>query len=566
MTHTPNTTTTVGWTRPTSLPPEGEANFLDDHPFDFIQTPLPEEVLVEYIDIPMSDGVELAGTVFRPSDGQVVPVIATSTPYGKDDYDQWHYFRDAPQGNVPGGGFYLGSVTVSDHTPFEAPDPGYWVPNGYAVLLVDHPGFGKSGSNPDAAPGIEERWHDIMAWLETQDWCTGNVGMLGVSALCAVQWMVAKDPAPSQLKAIIPWEGVNESGPAGGYGGIPETAFPAWIGQHWFGPNTNHAASGPEPVLFDWEHNTSTISVPALICASFSDQELHSWDTFDAFTRIKSEHKYLYNHRRQKWGAFYGKEELALQKRFFDRFLKNSGDEMIDVPPVRLEINEDRHTFKILETTNWPVEGTDYQSLYLDADTNTLTPDQPISAASAEFGPQPVNSTDNRAVFDYTFTEDTDLVGHMSLKLFAESIDTDDIDLFIGVEKLDRAGNEVYFFSASGGNANGPVTRGWLRASKRTLSPTRSTEWRPVLDLSVDTPLTPGQITELTIPLMPSGTTFRAGETLRLVIQSWSQPGQWEGGETRQWDTLQTGHTRLHTGPETSARLLIPVLPVMADL
>jgi predicted acyl esterase len=60
---------------------------------------------------------------------------------------------------------------------------------------------------------------------------------------------------------------------------------------------------------------------------------------------------------------------------------------------------------------------------------------------------------------------------------------------------------------------------------------------------------------------MPSGTTFRAGETLRLIIQSWSSPGQWEGGETRQWATHQEGSLRIHTGGEQQATLLIPVLP-----
>ena len=556
---TPNVAS-AGWTRP-GLPPEGEAGFLDDHPFDLIRSPLPDGVLVEQVSIPMSDGIELAGTVFRPANSETVPVIATSTPYGKDDYQQWNNFRDAPEGNVPGGGFYLGHVEVSDHTPFEAPDPGYWVPQGYAILLVDHPGLGKSGSNPTAGIAINQRWHDIMAWLEQQPWCTGSVGMSGVSALCAVQWMAAIDPAPPQLKAIIPWEGINEGGPAGGYGGIPESAFPVWIGQVWIGPNVNHNAAGPEPALFDWQYDTSRISVPALVCASFSDQELHTWDTFDAFTRIKSEHKWLFNHRRQKWGAFYGADELALQKRFLDRFLKNDATAMDGVPAVRLEVNEDRHTFKVVTTDTWPVEGTTYKSLYLDSTAGALAHEPPSAEGRTAIAPGPVNDTGNRAVFDHTFTEDTDLVGHMALRLFIEGVDTTDLDLFVGVEKLDTEGNEVYFFSASGGNANGPVTRGWLRASKRTLNQSRSTEYRPVPDLSTDAPLTPGGITQVDIPLMPSGTTFRAGETLRLVIQSWSQPGQWEGGETRQWVTLQDGSTLLHTGGDHPARLLIPILP-----
>jgi uncharacterized protein len=65
---------------------------------------------------------------------------------------------------------------------------------------------------------------------------------------------------------------------------------------------------------------------------------------------------------------------------------------------------------------------------------------------------------------------------------------------------------------------------------------------------------------QVDIALMPTATRFRAGETLRLVIQSWSDPGQWEGGETRQWATFETGQALLHTGPQSRARLLLPTL------
>ena len=190
--------------------------------------------------------------------------------------------------------------------------------------------------------------------------------------------------------------------------------------------------------------------------------------------------------------------------------------------------------------------------------TESNTEQQPTAAGTAEIAPTPVDDSGNRAVFDHTFEADTDLVGHMVLSLDIEAIDTTDVDLFVGIEKLDADGNEVYFYSASGGNANGPVTRGWLRASKRTLNTERSTDWRPVLDLSTDVPLTPGEVTTVTIPLMPSGTTFRPGETLRVVIQSWSTPGQWEGGESRVWNTNQAGTARLHTGPDRHASLLVP--------
>jgi len=249
--------------------------------------------------------------------------------------------------------------------------------------------------------------------------------------------------------------------------------------QHGVGrPEHHHDAPGPEPLLFDGKHDPSAIRVPALVCASFSDQELHSWDTFEAFRLLDTGDKWLYTHRRQKWGAYYG----------------------------------------------------------------------------------PASDTANRAVFDIVFAEDTDVIGNSALRLFVETENATDADLFVGVEKLDTDGNEVYFFSASGGNANGPVTRGWLRASKRALNTERSTDARPVLSYATDEPLTPGDAVHVDIPLMPTATRFRDGEALRLIIQSWSDPGQWEGGETPQWAAIRTGRTHLHTGPQARARLLLPTL------
>jgi hypothetical protein len=36
--------------------------------------------------------------------------------------------------------------------------------------------------------------------------------------------------------------------------------------------------------------------------------------------------------------------------------------------------------------------------------------------------------------------------------------------------------------------------------------------------------------------------------------------GQWEGGETREWDSLKAGRCRIHTGDKHASRLLIPVV------
>lgn len=544
---------------PEAVPSEGIKNWLSDHPFNLVKYSLPDNILEEEVFIPMRDGIKLCATVFREKGGAPVPAITTATPYGKDNFNQWDLFRDPPVGTVPGGGgFYMGDVRISDRTPFEAPDPGFWVPNGYAVVIVDLPGVGKSESNPSANISHHDRWIDIMNWIEKQSWSTGKVGMSGVSALVATQWIAAMSPAPKQLKAFIAWEGINENGPGGGYGGIPEKNFAPWIAKDlrgsYINPNTAEPELGPD----DWDFNVSTIEVPALICASFSDQELHTWDTFNAFTRIQSKDKWLYNHRRQKWAVYYSEEALNLQKRFMDKYLKDEQNAMDGVPLVRLEINKDRFNYKVVETTDWPVPGTEYKKLYLNA-ANALTSNPTDQSATVAFNSSPVGNSENRAVFDYIFTQDVDIVGYMSVKLYIEAIDANDADLFIGVEKLDKNGDKVYFFSSSGGNANGPVSRGWLRVSKRELNTERSTPWQPILSMQSNQPLKQGEVVEVNIPIMPSGTTFRAGETLRLVVQSWSVPGQWEGGETRDWDTV-SAEVKLHIGGNYNSYLLIPVV------
>ena len=375
----------------------------------------------------------------------------------------------------------MGSVSVSDHTAFEAPDPGYWVPNGYAVLLVDLPGLGASQSNPAPGIGHQERWADVMSWLEAQDWCSGKVGMSGVSALCATQWVAAMGDAPPQLKAIIPWEGFNEQGPGGGYGGIPETAFPEWIVGVWVGPNINHDAPGPEPFLFDWKHDPSAIRVPALVCASFSDQELHSWDTFEAFRLLDTGDKWLYTHRRQKWGASTARTSWRCRNGSWTSSSRTPTTRSATCPGSAWKSTRAGSPTPSRACPSGRQPRREYRELYLDAQAGVAFPAAPSSGLLGDHRARPDQRPGQPRRLRPRLRQDTDIVGNSALRLFIETEDGTDADLFVGVEKLDTDGNEVYFFSASGGNANGPVTRGWLRASKRALNTERSTDARPVL-------------------------------------------------------------------------------------
>jgi hypothetical protein len=168
-------------------------------------------------------------------------------------------------------------------------------------------------------------------------------------------------------------------------------------------------------------------------------------------------------------------------------------------------------------------------------------------------------------VFDYQFEEDTELTGHMKLHLVVEAIGADDMDLFVGIQKLDRRGAHVPFvFYAL--MENGPVALGWLRVSHRELDPVRSTPEQPFHTHLREQLLKPGQRAAVDIEIWPSSTLFRTGERLRVLIQG--QDIQREGLPNAPFalheNTRNRGTHVIHTGGVTASHLLVPVVPPLA--
>ena len=127
-------------------------------------------------------------------------------------------------------------------------------------------------------------------------------------------------------------------------------------------------------------------------------------------------------------------------------------------------------------------------------------------------------ATEGQAVFDHTFDTDTELTGNMKLRLWVSADGADDLDLFVGVQKIDQHGERVPFpfFSTFD---DGDVALGWLRVSRRALDEDASLPQQPIYLHQRDEPLSPGEVVPVEIEIWPSGTLFRAGETLRLVVQ-----------------------------------------------
>jgi len=160
----------------------------------------------------------------------------------------------------------------------------------------------------------------------------------------------------------------------------------------------------------------------------------------------------------------------------------------------------------------------------------------------------------------------------MKLKLWVSAEGSDDMDLFIGIKKLDRRGKEVLFPDLNH-IEHGQVATGWLRVSHRELDEKRSTPCQPWLKHERMLKLKPGEIVPVEVEILPSGTLFRAGETLLLLVQGAEilliDKTVWPINEGESLprvrcmhsETVNRGRHVIHAGGKYDSHLLVPVIP-----
>jgi predicted acyl esterase len=521
-------------------------------------------VVERNLPVVVRDGTTLRVNVHRPIGAGRFPTVLCAHPYGKDKVPvrgRRGRFRVSSQYRAMR---QTAPISFSNLTSWEAPDPAWWVGQGYAVMNCDLRGAGTSDGVGSLMSDQEgEDVHDLVEWAGAQHWSSGSVGMLGVSYLALSQWKAAALHPPS-LKAIVPWEGFTDA-----YrgllrpGGFPEVGFlKLWnVGMK----HTRQAYSlfdecRNRPLIDDWWRSLvpdlAAIDVPALICGSFSDNNLHSRGSIAGFEQIGSAERHLYTHRGGKWATFYSDEARATQLRFFDRHLREMP--VPALPTVRLEVRDDGdRVAEVREEATWPLERTRWTPMYLSAD--GLTARSPSDPGTISFD---LRSGGIR--FGWTMPTDLELTGPMSLRVFVEVADADDVDLVVGVEKW-RHGKYVGF-EGSYGFGRDRITTGWQAASLRALDPLRSRPFEPVPAFTVRQPLTAGEIVPVDIALGPSSTVFRAGEQLRLVAAGrWLWPRNPATGQfPAAYRTQRRGTCTLHWGPDHDSHLLVPIVPAIA--
>lgn len=529
----------------------------------------PEGVVFDHdVAVRVRDGTVLRVNVFRPQADGPHPVIMSAHPYGKDELPKLSGAGDATRYRIPFQLRLLSQSTplsFSAWTSWEAPDPASWVPRGYVVVNCDLRGWGHSDgvgrilSHQEALDS-----YDLVEWAAAQPWSTGRIGLLGVSYLAISQWAAASE-RPPHLSAICPWEGFTDA-----YrdfmrpGGILENGFlRLWstvLQRQRRSPIHLLRDAKRHPFFDDWwaacNRDIESIDVAALVCASFSDHNLHSRGTFEGFRRIASPQKWLYTHRGGKWATFYSAEAHELQAKFFDHFLRDDDNGMLAEPRVRVEVREDASTVTAVRgEAEWPPSGTRWEPEFLGPD-GQLSPVAPATAGSVAF-----DHRRGRARFRLRVTEDTELVGPMSVRLHLEVQDADDVNVFAGIRKV-RDG-KIVGFEGSYGFDRALVTFGMAKASHRAVDPERSLAWSPFHPDTERQALRPGEIVALDIELAPQATLFRADEELLLDVQGrWFFPTNPIVGQfPARYERSRRGTCVLHFGAGYDAALHLPRRP-----
>lgn len=499
------------------------------------------------VPVTMSDGITLRANVFRPDKPGRFPVVMSHGIYGKDVHfslafkPQWDNLLKLYPDLCRNG-------STGRFLRWEVPDPERWIPDGFIIVVVDTRGSGKSPGYMDPRqPRENQDYYELIEWAGVQPWSNGKVGLLGISYLAMNQWKAAA-LQPPHLAAICPWEGHwDHYRDSSHHGGILSNTFAAgwWPKQvlsnqhgssktHYVDPDTGEISTGPainEDMLAgnredhpgnhlrhklddEWHKSRtpdmSKVKVPVLSAGNWGGPGVHLRGNIAGFVEAASKEKWLSLHIGTHYESFYLPEYVAMQKRFFDRYLKGIDNGWDSEPPVRIEVRDVKGRATARKEKEWPIARTEWRKLHLDAGGLSLSP-APLDAESRTTYPALGDGvTFSTAPFEHA----TEITGYVAARLTIASTTTD-MDIFATLRAFDPFGNEVTFIGA---HEPTPMSRGWLRASHRKLVPAKSKPYRPYLAHDEIQKLEPGKLYTVDLEIWPTCLVFPPGFRLALTL------------------------------------------------
>lgn len=546
-------------------------------------------ILIEKdVKIPLRDGGFLYADIFRPiNEKEKYPAIANITVYNKDKL--WIPPKDLEEAANP-------------HMNWEAANPLWWVPQGYACVRIDSRGTGKSPGRCEPSSYQESLdFYDCIEWLAKQAWCSGNVGTLGVSYHAACQWRLANLNPPA-LKAMIPWEGrADQYRDQAYHGGIFSMGFIGnWINQHMARQllgrtrKYNSDAFTPDMLWHYLSHDLDSqwwrmcsarwedIQVPVYSVGNWGGWGLHLRGNTEAYLCAASKNKKLRIHTGDHFRPFHSAEGRADQLRFFDFWLKGISNGVMDEPPIKLEIrtggSQQPYAFRF--ENEWPLARTQWTKMYLKIErersdsessiegrltTEKMTESQKISYSGSNPNKAGIGSGSSAPGIGrsgVSFVTDVvdhavEITGPLMANLWVSST-AEDMDIMVTLRNIDPQGKEVFEVGQQGQPV--VLTKGWLRASQRKLDPQKSLPYRPYHAHNERLWLTNSEPVECQVEIISTCIVLQKGHQLRVDIHAQDSAGS--GNFTHFHADYNEGavHT-IHSGGGLDSYVLLPIIP-----
>jgi predicted acyl esterase len=503
----------------------------------------------------MSDGIELATTVYQPKGEGPFPVIVARTPYNKDGLkgEAQRFCR-----------------------------------NGYAFVAQDLRGRFKSKGH-HAVIFHNDGWstphdgHDTLEWIAQQSWCNGKIGSTGGSALGITQNMAAPG-APAALAAQHVVVAFSDMYRQGAYQG---GAFRTGLLENWLKAtgmtdvNLKTFVDHPRYDQFWAELNAETqaerVNAPGVFFGGWYDIFLQG--TINSFTTIQSRGGPAAKGRCRlviapighgtmtelKYPASAGKLPLCADNlKWFDALLKGKDNGVAAEKPVHYYVMGDPtdvkapgNVWRAADTWPPPAADTSYY-LHTTGDLSTTRPTEsgnrsfkydpadPVptlggAELAANIGPRDQRTVESRPdVLLFTsevLEQPLEVTGRIGARLYVSS-DCPDTDFTVKLTDVYPDGRSML------------VTDGILRVRFR-----ESFENEKLLEAN--------EVVEIPVDLWSTSLVFNKGHRLRIAISSSNSPrfdpNPNTGHGFRVDEERRIATNMLHMSDKHPSRIVLPV-------
>ena len=486
--------------------------------------------------IPVRAGFEIDCDIFRPDSEGRFPAILCLFPFHKEDQTK----PIVPVAVCP------------ELVSIEGGDYNFYVRRGYAQIFANVRGTGRSGGLFDhLGDGTIEDIYDVIEWLAQQPWCDGQVATFGTSYFAMTAKRVAELKPPSLKTIFAPFGVTDQYRHAIYHGGIfafvfhhfwlkslsnlrvrkeyrdaiGKEAFEGQIAKALQDPEINihpelvHVLENPDEggnmliveyilnyldtelyqekaVRFDVD-----VEIPGYFGGCWAMHSLHLPGDFQSFENWKGPRKLTIGPPYYLDRPVYQYHYESL--RWFDHWLKGIDTGIMDEPPVQLFI---QNTGEWKAANEWPLPETRWTEFYLHKDgllsEHEIFPDE--TASTFKDAPEEHGSL---TFVTPPMVENTEVCGPTVLNLYASTTDTE-VLWFVNFLEIDPMGHERV------------LTRGWLRGSQRHVDPVKSRPWQPYHPHDRRETLTPGQVYEFNIEIIPTGVLLKAGWRFAVRIKA----------------------------------------------